>query len=56
MPRSASKSFQTPATSGNPWDVSDVSIVADSGEVAGEATVEEDYDEVEYMPPRPVGE
>ncbi|KAG2154468.1 uncharacterized protein EDB93DRAFT_1048800, partial [Suillus bovinus] len=51
LPRSASKSFQTPLTGGNHWDVSDIDI---NPEVVAAPTqsIEEDYDEIEYMPPK----
>jgi hypothetical protein len=60
VPRSASRSFETPVTRGNPYDVSDISIdVADVMPVAGAANqssvIEEDYDEIEYMPPTAIG-
>ncbi|KAJ7765098.1 hypothetical protein DFH07DRAFT_916677 [Mycena maculata] len=50
VPRSASKSFQTPLMNGNPWDVSDLEIVVPLAEepVAAET---DDFDEIEYMPP-----
>ncbi|KAF8585905.1 hypothetical protein K439DRAFT_1632169 [Ramaria rubella] len=49
LPRSASKSFETPETTGNHWDVSDGSIEASIIEET--SIVEEDYDDVEYAPP-----
>ncbi|KAG1739295.1 hypothetical protein EDB19DRAFT_1908932 [Suillus lakei] len=51
LPRSASKSFQTPVTGGHHWDVSDIDI---NPEVAAAPSqlIEEDYDEIEYMPPK----
>lgn len=56
MPRSASKSFETPLNSGNHWDVSDVSIVLQDTEVvAQEAAIEHDYDDIEYMAPNTLG-
>jgi hypothetical protein len=59
QPRSASKSFETPPNQVNPWDVSGGDF--EIGLPEGQASVQEkdagpDYDEVEYMPPRPVGE
>lgn len=53
-PRSASKSFETPVNNGNHWDVSDLSIVMPEAQ-APEAIVEDDYDEIEYMPPNNLG-
>ncbi|KAJ8454946.1 hypothetical protein ONZ45_g19109 [Pleurotus djamor] len=51
VPRSAEKNFQTPFTTGNHWDVGDVSL-----ELEAEVNVEEaeivDHDEIEYMPPK----
>lgn len=53
LPRSASKSFQTPDPMGNHWDVSDGSIEAS---VIDEVSItEEDYDDVEYGPPTAIG-
>lgn len=55
LPRSVSKTFETPVTGGNHWDVSDVDI--EVGEVAATQTFEEeDSDEIEYMPPKVEGE
>ncbi|KAL4073740.1 hypothetical protein J3A83DRAFT_4371037 [Scleroderma citrinum] len=51
LPRSASKTFETPVTSGNHWDVSDIDIEV-GGVVVNQSLQEEDYDEVEYMPPK----
>ncbi|KIO09469.1 hypothetical protein M404DRAFT_131585 [Pisolithus tinctorius Marx 270] len=51
LPRSASKSFETPVTAGNHWDASDIDIEI-GGVVANQSLAEEDYDEVEYMPPK----
>ena len=56
MPRSASKSFETPQSQGNHWDVSDISIEAPETAVVNEFIEEEDNDEVEYMPPSAIGE
>lgn len=49
--------FKTPFTKGNHWDVSDLDIPVDVAEAEGEveAVEQEDYDEVEYMPPTAVG-
>ncbi|KAI5121558.1 hypothetical protein M0805_000739 [Coniferiporia weirii] len=57
VPRSASKSFETPNTKGDHWNVSDVSI--DLGgtsldEVDEVDANEPDYSEPEYMPPKPI--
>ncbi|EIM83073.1 uncharacterized protein STEHIDRAFT_171174 [Stereum hirsutum FP-91666 SS1] len=48
--------LKTPFTKGNHWDVSDLDIPADVAEAEGEveAVEQEDYDEVEYMPPTAV--
>lgn len=52
VPRSASKSFETPQTrTGNHWDISDASIEVAEVPVLNESIQEEDYDEVEYAPP-----
>jgi len=55
VPRSASRSFETPLNQGNHWDVSDVSICVPEVQVQV-PVMEEDYDGVEYMPPRAPGE
>lgn len=49
--------FKTPFTKGDHWNVSDLDIPADVAEAEGEveAVAQEDYDEVEYMPPTAVG-
>ena len=55
IPRSASKSFETPVSKGNPYDVSDTSIeIADIVEKK-QVVREEDYDEIEYMAPSAIG-
>ncbi|KAF9241780.1 hypothetical protein BU15DRAFT_73128 [Melanogaster broomeanus] len=51
LPRSASKSFETPVTGGHHWDVSDIDIEVDTA-VANKSIEEEDYCEIEYMPPK----
>ncbi|KAI6037568.1 hypothetical protein EDC04DRAFT_2122743 [Pisolithus marmoratus] len=51
LPRSASKSFETPVTAGNHWDASETDIEV-GGAVANQSVAEADYDEVEYMPPK----
>lgn len=58
FPRSASKSFETPVTKGDHWNVSDVSIdlAGNSLEDVNEKDEEPDYSDIEYMPPRSVGE
>ncbi|KAG6828890.1 hypothetical protein H0H92_006396 [Tricholoma furcatifolium] len=48
--RSAEKAFVTPLNNGNHWDVSDLSIVVPEAELA-EELLQDDYDELEYMPP-----
>ncbi|OCH88635.1 hypothetical protein OBBRIDRAFT_888955 [Obba rivulosa] len=56
-PRSAGKlalDFKTPVTRGNHWDVSDGDVSVGGAEVGAEergAVLEEDYDEIEHMPP-----
>lgn len=55
-PRSASKSFETPQTQGNHWDVSDVSIEGPEMAAVNESIEEEDFGEIEYMPPSAIGE
>lgn len=52
LPRSASKSFQTPLTGGNHWDVSDIDINPEVVAAPSQSIEEEDYDEIEYMPPK----
>jgi hypothetical protein len=56
LPHSASKSFQTPVTGGNHWDVSDVDINPEVAVVPHQSIEEDDCDEVEYMPPKLPGE
>jgi len=57
VPRCASGTFETPLNQGNHWDVSNVSICVPEVQVQVQVSaVEEDYDEVEYMPPRAPGE
>ncbi|KAJ7090864.1 hypothetical protein B0H15DRAFT_247599 [Mycena belliarum] len=51
-PRSASKNFETPVTTGNHWDVSELDLVIPAVEEPQvPAPPEDDYDEIEYMPP-----
>jgi hypothetical protein len=52
LPRSASKSFQTPLTGGDHWDVSDIDINPEVVAAPSQSIEEEDYDEIEYMPPK----
>jgi hypothetical protein len=47
--------FQTPRVNGNPWDVEDIDLVLPVAEEAIEEEPAEDYDEIEYMPPKAVG-
>ena len=54
-PRSASKSFETPRTQGNHWDVSEVSIEGPEVAAGNESVGEEDVGEIEYMPPSVIG-
>ena len=51
------KSFETPVNKGNHWEVGDGSFVGPEVQTqAQEATVpQDDYDEVEYMPPNTAG-
>jgi hypothetical protein len=56
VPRSASKSFETPPNQGHHWDISDASIVIPESQVQETvAEPENDYDEIEYMPPNTLG-
>ncbi|KAF8233368.1 hypothetical protein L208DRAFT_1395830 [Tricholoma matsutake] len=51
-PRSGSKNFETPPNNGNHWDISDSSIIVPEAQVQETTTtVEDDCDEIEYMPP-----
>lgn len=52
---SASKNFQTPHTQGNHWDVSDTEIEGPEAVVVNQSIVEEDFNEIEYMPPGAIG-
>lgn len=47
--------FKTPVSQGRHWDVSDVSIEVPTEVELNELIVEEDFDEIEYMPPRQPG-
>lgn len=47
--------FKTPMTNGNHWDVSDGEIQLDMNTAETELEDEEDYDEIEYMPPKMQG-
>ncbi|KAK0199738.1 hypothetical protein DFS33DRAFT_1364644 [Desarmillaria ectypa] len=49
VPRSATKSFETPVNTGNPWQC-DVSIGSPEI-VVQQLVMEDDLDEIEYMPP-----
>ncbi|KZP28845.1 hypothetical protein FIBSPDRAFT_816644, partial [Athelia psychrophila] len=53
---SASKNFQTPHTQGNHWDVSDTEIEGPEAVVVNQSIVEEDFNEIEYMPPGAIEE
>jgi hypothetical protein len=56
VPRSASKSFETPLNKGHHWDISEGSIVISESQVQETVTEpENDYDEIEYMPPNTLG-
>ncbi|KAF7972607.1 hypothetical protein HWV62_17424 [Athelia sp. TMB] len=48
---SATKNFQTPQTQGNHWDVSETEIECPETVAVNLSIEEEDYDEIEYMPP-----
>lgn len=52
-PRSATKSFETPVNTGNPWQC-DVSIGSPEI-VVQQLVLEDDLDEIEYMPPNTLG-
>ncbi|KAI6165977.1 hypothetical protein EDD17DRAFT_1549871 [Pisolithus thermaeus] len=51
LPRSASRSFETPVNAGNHWDASEMDIEV-GGATVNHSFEEEDCDEVEYMPPK----
>lgn len=53
-PRSATKSFETPMNQGKHWDVSDEDIVVPVSQPQ-EILEDEDFDEIEYMPPNTLG-
>ncbi|KAF8893615.1 hypothetical protein BD779DRAFT_1507284 [Infundibulicybe gibba] len=53
VPRSASKSFETPMNKGGHWDISEGSIVLAEADTQ-EAALEDDCDEIEYMAPNTV--
>ncbi|KAK0475623.1 hypothetical protein EDD18DRAFT_1089808 [Armillaria luteobubalina] len=53
VPRSATKSFETPVNTGNPWHC-DVSIGSPEI-VVKQLVLEDDLDEIEYMPPNTLG-
>lgn len=57
LPRSASKKFTTPMQQGRHWDVSDGEVDPDisTGDIEVQEVEQEDYDEVEYMPPKVPG-
>lgn len=50
--------FKTPITQGNHWDVSDgdIDVEPEIQPDEQEAVQEEDYDEIEYMPPTAISE
>ncbi|KII92512.1 hypothetical protein PLICRDRAFT_474855 [Plicaturopsis crispa FD-325 SS-3] len=53
--RTPRPSLQTPAVSGNPWDVSDISITTNTIAAESDSAInEEDHDALEYMPPTAV--
>lgn len=52
---SATKNFQTPHTQGNHWDVSDTEIEGPETMAVNQSFENEDYDEIEYMPPSAIG-
>ncbi|KAJ7057687.1 hypothetical protein C8F01DRAFT_1256313 [Mycena amicta] len=45
-------SFVTPLNSGRHWDVSEGDIAVGTEEAAADAEEKDDYDEIEYMPPK----
>jgi hypothetical protein len=47
--------FQTPVNQGHHWDVSDISIEVPNENELKEETIQDDYDEIEYMPPKGPG-
>ncbi|KAJ6616669.1 hypothetical protein B0H10DRAFT_2036478 [Mycena sp. CBHHK59/15] len=49
----ASRNFETPPINGNPWDVSEHDIVVEEP-TSTPAPEVDDYDEIEYMPPKPM--
>ena len=52
-----SKTFETPKTKGDHWNVSDLSIDLSTANTVDEPDPNElDYSDPEYVPPRPVGE
>jgi len=54
--RSSGPVFETPVPSGNHWDViEDDAIASVVSEAQSEEVQQEDYDEVEYMPPTAIG-
>ena len=55
LPRSASKKFTTPKQQGNYWDVSDGDIDPDVSADDQQQVQVDDYDEIEYMPPKVPG-
>jgi hypothetical protein len=52
---SGALNFETPATKGHHWDVSDTEIEVAAVQEAVEEESVEDYDEIEYMPPTAIG-
>src|ERR1700722_3535361 len=58
VPRSASRSFETPPNKGNHWEANYIGISLQEAQAQAIVEVEEgkeDYEEIEYMPPRPIG-
>ena len=54
--RSSGPVFETPVPSGNHWDVlEDDAIAPVVPEAQSEEVQQEDYDEIEYMPPTAIG-
>lgn len=53
LPLSANKNFETPNTAGDHWNVSDITI--DASIHQDENAPEENYDELEYLPPTAIG-
>ncbi|KAH0589698.1 hypothetical protein H2248_005420 [Termitomyces sp. 'cryptogamus'] len=51
VPRNANKPFVTPVNNGNHWDASELCITPPEVEAQEPRLPEDDFDEIEYMPP-----